>query len=491
MTQKLPHQAGSRQEAVELMAMLAPEDAEQYRTMVAKEWNLRTSMLDQMVSKRRAELNPEPEEASTGWNVEPAADAVNGAALFREIEETITKHVIIPKGAAAAMALWIGHTYTIDIARHTPLLAILSPQPECGKTRTMTVLLHLCKNPLPMANVSPAAIYYAIKETNFPTLLMDELDSQPDGGEACRNILNSGHERKFAYVKRTEEIDGERRLVDFCTFCPKVVGSIDKLKPTLMSRAIIVWLRRKAPEETIADIEDSEPYLATIPPKLLRWATDNIGALKATKPKLPPSLANRGADNWRELFRIAEVLGGGWPEMLAASVTSLVGARGEDNSTTASLLLEDMKGIFESEGEDVLSSNTICAKLAEMEGRSWPEHKNGKPITPQQMAAILKPFEVVPGQHWTRDDRNIRGYSLADPKLQQAFALYIRPSPEKDARAARSLEPAENRAPIRASNGHSSDLAPLAASPKVPDVQQPYRRLDDDEFPTSGKSRLS
>ena len=93
----------------------------------------------------------------------------------------------------------------------------------------------------------------------------------------------------MAYVTRTEEVGGQRQLVEFNTFCPKVVGSIGKLKPTLMSRSIVVWLRRKRPEEIVVGLDEFDGDFGAIRSSMARWSEDNLDAIKRASPKLARS----------------------------------------------------------------------------------------------------------------------------------------------------------------------------------------------------------
>jgi putative DNA primase/helicase len=462
--------AGARERA-QVLALLEPHEYDQIAKAQAKEIGCKVSTLTRYVQEEQRKLKQQKATDRPGWSVDPSTEAVNGAALFHTIEATIAKHLILPKGAAAALAIWVGHSWTAEASNHTPLLALLSPEPECGKSTTIKVLTRLCRNPKPASNISPAAIYYAIEKYSPLTLFIDEMDSQPDGGEACRNILNSGHERELAYVTRTEEIGGQRQLVEFNTFCPKVVACIGKLKPTLMSRSIIIWLRRKRPDEAVVGLAESDGDFAAIRSSLARWAEDNVDDIGRASPKLPEAMANRSADNWRELFRIAEVIGGGWPDKLTAAASALIGARKLDTATAGTMLLADIRSIFETERAEVLQSETIVGALEKMEDRPWPEWKNGKPMTAQQMAKVLEPFDIGPRQHWT-DRHKIRGYALA--QFLDVFQIYLpgqnegsRPSVPEAGRLGRPVEPAENRHPESAEKPIPTALPPLRASQKV------------------------
>ena len=56
-----------------------------------------------------------------------------------------------------------------------------------------------------------------------------------------------------------------------------------------------------------------------------------------------------------------------------------------------------------------------------MEGHPWAEWNRGKPITKNQLAAQLRPFEVTPGQVWS-NNKNLKGYTLKN--LKPLFSRY-------------------------------------------------------------------
>ena len=74
------------------------------------------------------------------------------------------------------IALWCAHTYLLDEFGHTPRLAFMAPDRECGKTRGLQVIQPLVYKPEPSSNISAAALYRVI-EAERPTLLIDEVDS--------------------------------------------------------------------------------------------------------------------------------------------------------------------------------------------------------------------------------------------------------------------------------------------------------------------------
>jgi len=58
------------------------------------------------------------------------------------------------------------------------------------------------------------------------------------------------------------------------------------------------------------------------------------------------------------------------------------------------LLLQAIRELFEEKNADRLSSEDIVNRLANSEGSPWPEYRNGKPISMNQVANLLKDYKV-------------------------------------------------------------------------------------------------
>ena len=94
------------------------------------------------------------------------------------------------------------------------------------------------------------------------------------------------------------------------------------------------------------------------------------------------------------------------------------------------MLLADLKTIFErAKAGDAtivtMSSAVIAADLASMEDKRWPEFKGGKPITPAQIAALLKPFGITPRKVQSDDGakRQVQGYRF--DQFEWTFKRYL------------------------------------------------------------------
>ena len=191
------------------------------------------------------------------------------------------------------------------------MLAMTSPTPECGKTTVLTLVGELVPRPLPAANITGAAFFRAVDKW-LPTVLIDEADTFLRDSDELRGILNSGHNRRNAWVVRTQGDNHEPRR--FSTWTPKAIALIGKLPPTLSSRSLHIKLQRKLATDTVAPLRaDRLTHLRPLHRKAARWSQDSADALRASDPDLPPELQSRIADNWRPLIAIADLAGGKWP----------------------------------------------------------------------------------------------------------------------------------------------------------------------------------
>lgn len=341
--------------------------------------------------------------------IEPNGQPINGTKLLDRLAREFSTRVALSPHAANAAALWTLHTYCLDAARHSPILAWQSPTPRCGKTTALAVLAHLVYRALPTANVSPAAVYRTL-ERERPTLIIDEADSFLGQYEGMRGILNSGHCRETAYVIRCAPKTYEPQR--FSTWGAKSVASIGKLPATLQDRSIVIPMQR-------ADVEPVriEPLL-TLQSCCLRWAQDHAAELERAQPKLP--VKSRAADNWRPLVAIADAAGGSWSSRARQAAVALSGERHE--ASDGEMLLADIKQYFAEHRADRVASCNLVAALVRLESRPWVEWRNNRALTVRQLARLLEPFGIHP-RTIRCSDSTPKGY-LAD-QFADAFQRYL------------------------------------------------------------------
>ncbi len=133
--------------------------------------------------------------------------------------------------------------------------------------------------------------------------------------------------------------------------------------------------RREAPRRGDAmalQERGGRAVLAALARKLARWAADEGDICVPL-----PSIADAASEASRRRARMAllEVFG----RRTAAEADAEIGT----------LLLADIRAVFRATSAPRMASQEICARLAEMEDRPWPEFRRGGPISPPQLAALL------------------------------------------------------------------------------------------------------
>lgn len=351
--------------------------------------------------------------------VDPHPEPVRGDELLRELHNIFSKYVILPEHTAVALSLWTLHTYMLDAAEATPILAIESPEPRCGKTTLVSVASECSHASMAASNISPAALFRCIERWK-PTLFIDEGDAFLKDNEELRGILNSGHTRSTAYVIRCQ--GEEHEPTRFCTWGAKAIALIGKLPATLEDRSIVISMRRKKKSEKVdrLRLDKDKEFFLTIRQKLARFSNDNMEILRTIDPSIPQELHDRAADNWRILLAIADIAGGEWPEKARQAALFLSGAENE-SETVAVQLLRDFQCVFHDHGGH-LQTSTVIEYLCRLEERPWGTWNHGKAITARQIAKILKPFSII-----SRSIRigEVTGKGYLKESFEDAFSRYL------------------------------------------------------------------
>jgi putative DNA primase/helicase len=453
-----------------LIERLARKDHTEYDRMradLAETLGIRVGTLDDKVEAIRKKLAVENDgEALPHWNVEPWPEEVNGDALLESIRQVLRRYIVLPVGADIAIPLWVLHAWTYDAGDISPFLVLVSPTHRCGKTSTMIVLQYLTPRSEISNNITGPALFRYIEQAH-PTLLIDEADSFVKDNEELRGILNSGHTKASAYVRRSVELNGEHTTRRFSTWTPKAVATIRGLAVTLEDRAVTLMLQRKPPGKKVERLRrrDNKEF-ADLRSQAKRWAADNFDKLTDPDPATPEQLNDRAADNWRPLLAIAELAGGEWPTMAREAACLLSG-----EPHTDAVGIELLKDIREAFGEDqVVRSAELVTRLTADPERPWAEWKHGRPLTRKQLGGLLKPFHIISvnvnppglpqGKGYRRTDFEEAwgAYCPGQNPSAADFSLSKRPSVHKPAKSAQVGDFASvHEAPVDGSkNGKSS-----------------------------------
>lgn len=262
-----------------------------------------------------------PTEPSTAESVE------DGAELLDQVLGVIRRYVVLPpEPAAAAVVLWVAASHGTPAWNAAPRLVIKAPEKRCGKSRLLDLVEALCHRPIMTTNASPSAVYRSIGADPLdpPTLLIDEADAifGPKSAaehEVLRGLLNAGHQRGRPALRW----DASTRQLDrIATFAFAALAGIGNMPDTIEDRAVIVGMRRRAPDELVQPYRTRRdgPALHQLKTRLNRWVRTDLDQLTDATPAMP--LEDRAADTWEPLVAVADLAGGHWPDTAAQPVSS-------------------------------------------------------------------------------------------------------------------------------------------------------------------------
>jgi putative DNA primase/helicase len=415
------------EEVVARLAKLPLLEYDQVREEEAATLGVRVTTLDVEVAKARPQPVSGKSDAKQGHAVvfdepKPWPEPVNGADLLNALATAIRNFVVMTDEAATAVALWVVHTWLLVQFMISPRLAITSPEKRCGKTTLLDVLERLVKKPRNAANIT-ASVVFRVVEAHQPTLLIDEADTYLVGDEGLRGILNAGH-RRGGTVLRSVGDDFEPRA--FAVHCAAAIALIGDLPGTVADRSVPIRLQRRRKDEQVEKFRIGRTgQLDVLSRKIARWTADNAIAIGAVDPAMPAGMQDRAEDNFSPLLAIADAAGGEWPEKARQAAISL--AREDDDDTSRGvMLLADIRSILAERDIDRMSSEDLADALCKREGRPWLEARNGKPLTANGLARLLKPFKTIPtGKAIRIDEKTPRGYFRE--WFADAFARYLPP----------------------------------------------------------------
>ncbi|WP_395638258.1 DUF3631 domain-containing protein [Pseudolysinimonas sp.] len=376
-------------------------------------------------------MTPRPPKA-------PAAPA--GADVLDSIEAFLRRFVAYPsEHARVAHTVWIAHTHLARCFDNSPRLAFLSPEPGSGKSRALEVTEPLVPDAVLTVNATVSYLFRRLSvedEVPLPTLLFDEVDSiftnrPSESTEEIRGLLNSGY-RKGAVVGRASVRGKEVVTEEWSSFAPVAMAGLNSLPDTLMTRSIVIAMRRRSPSEQIEPYRRraTEADAAILRADLERWALSARPLVEGVWPELPLTIVDRNADVWEPLIAIADAAGGEWPTRLRAAAVAMVDEQSHRPATLGIRLLADLRAVFDAEGEEALRTTVILDALVSMETAPWASIK-GTPIDSRFIARQLSKYGVP-------TNNTIRFGSLGTAKgyarhhLADAWERYLPAEPETD-----------------------------------------------------------
>jgi hypothetical protein len=363
-----------------------------------------------------------------------AGKGIDGAKLLDRVYEFLGRFVAYPsKDARVAHVLWIAHTHLMECWDTTPRLTFLSLEPGSGKSRALELTEALALSPILVANVTPAYLFRRAAQEQV-TLLVDEADTvfsvKSEGSEKIRAFLNASHRRGNSAghcIGQGTNITPE----DSPCFVAVALAALalSHMPETVMSRSIIIHMRRRAPTEIISPYRrrKHEPEGNALRDGLALWAaavTDEIKQwLDGDAIDMPDGIADRDADVWEPMVLIADAAGDHWADTVRVAAVAHVTAY-KETGTTASWglrLLSDLRQVLGD--SDSMFTAAILGELIKIEESPWGDIK-GKPLSDRGLAERLRPYGIK--------SKNIRigsvvnrGYSRGD--FLDAWSRYLPP----------------------------------------------------------------
>lgn len=348
--------------------------------------------------------------------------------VLDQVEETLERFVAYPSEATrVAHTLWIAHTHLMDVWESTPRIAFLSPEPGSGKTRALEITEMLVPRPILSVNVTPSYLFRKVSdEDGAPTLLYDEIDTvfgpKARENEDIRALLNSGH-RRGAMVGRSVVRGKTVTTEELPAYCALALAGIGELPDTILTRSIVVRMRRRKPGEHVTPYRRRVhgPDGDKLHIRLAEWCEDIADKVDNVWPDIPDGIEDRDADLWEPLLTIADAAGGTWPERARVSAVTLVT---EAKGSTPSLgirLLADVRDLF---GEsDHMFTSDLVRELNNLEEAPWGD-LYGRELNARGLAQRLRKYDISSKTVRVGED-TAKGYARED--LWDAWDRYLPP----------------------------------------------------------------
>ena len=204
-------------------------------------------------------------------------------------------------------------------------------------------------------------------------------------------MINAGH-RRGAVAGRCVVKGKVIETEELSAFCAVALAGLGHLPDTILSRSVIVKMRRRGPGEEVEGyrrrLHAPEGY--RLRDRLAAWAEQILPNLD-TFPAMPEGITDRNADVWEALLALADAAGGHWPDRARVACVALVAAAKGDQPSLGLRLLSDVRMVFAH--HELLSTESLLSCLCDIAEAPWSDLR-GKPLDARRLANLLHPFEV-------------------------------------------------------------------------------------------------
>lgn len=359
----------------------------------------------------------------------------DGERMLDQALAFLCRFVAFPsQESAVATTAWVVHAHALDAFDSTPRLALLSPEPGSGKTRALEVIELLVPNPMVTFNTSAAVLFRSMTMQDSdgtslrPTVLLDEADTifgprASKDHEDLRGFINAGY-RRGAQSQRAA-IRGNGVVIEtFPAFAAVAIAGLDDLPDTVMTRSIVVRMRRRAPGERV------DPYRRrlhvhegqVLRERIAAWVDWKQSELSDMVTNFPDGIEDRAADCWEPLIAIGDAAGPDWSKRIRHAAMAMVGQSRATGETLGIRLLADLRQVFD--GAEQVATVDLLERLCALDESPWGDLR-GRPLDARGLAQRLRRYGVTP-RNVRATGQVVKGYTASD--LRDPWTRYL-PSP--------------------------------------------------------------
>lgn len=188
----------------------------------------------------------------------------------------------------------------------------------------------------------------------------------------------------------------EHKPTKFLTFAMAALAGIGDLPDTIMDRAVVIRMRRRAPGESVQSFRScwDTPSLHALRDRLTAWLTPLLDTAARMEPPMP--VDDRAADTWEPLVIVADLARGEWPRLARTACTAMTAHEaGQDEAGgLKTRILTDIRAVFAACGDpDALPTEHLLSALRADTEAPWAEHgPNG--LSPRGLQILLKDYGI-------------------------------------------------------------------------------------------------
>ena len=324
---------------------------------------------------------------------------------MKRVADYIGDYVAMPEQKRIVMSAWIVASPFVPLWDRFPILAAYSAEMRSGKTLLLRVLQPIVQRPRVTSSISTAAIFRLIAAEQ-PTLLNDEAQSVTDGSERSQSMVEllCASIDRGATVARCVGRDHEVAFMPAHT--PIILAAIGKPTGVLYDRCVGIELKRKTDADVVTRFSSRavEPLAADLKVAIEGWVETNRDRVSAAYDATEPlDIENdRMAELLMPLQAVCTVDGLGLDAIRAFADDAEREARDAEAATPGVRLLAAIRELFgQRQGEPgrrFIETLTLITNLCGRVEEPWGTYTRGKPITPEALAALLRPHGIRSGK---------------------------------------------------------------------------------------------